>query len=133
MLRIALLLAALAVALPLTAEAAPPVQHFPQQTTLGFYRGKTIEYLDFGPLKVGQGAKVAPIWVVTNGVEGQVNIVDTVPGRKDYTPLWSVEMVTFRSGVKPRLLKSKAMVDAAVKAGQVTVKMADVVVNCPVI
>jgi hypothetical protein len=40
------------------------------------------------------GNKLAPIWAVTNGPSGQHNIVDTVPGRADYSPLWQVRMVT---------------------------------------
>ena len=37
-------------------------------------------------MKLRAGNKVAPIWAFTNGDDGQRNIIDTVPGRKDYTP-----------------------------------------------
>ena len=97
--RIAALLAIVAVsaivAVPAVA-ADGPVKQFPQSVTLGFYRGQVISYLDFGPVKLTRGNRVAPIWVVTNGVEEQRNIIDTVPGRRDYTPLWSVRMVTWK-------------------------------------
>ena len=76
---------------------------------------------------------MAPIWVVTNGVDAQRNVVDTVPGRSNYTPLWAVRMVTWKDGVAPRVLRSRSAVDAAVRAGQVTVKAVPVVVNCPVL
>jgi hypothetical protein len=92
-----------------------------------------IAYLDFGPVKLSRGNKVAPIWVVTNGVDAQRNVVDTVPGRVDYTPLWAVRMVTWKDGVTPRVLRSKAAVQAARRAGQVTGTAAPVVVNCPVL
>jgi hypothetical protein len=92
-----------------------------------------ISYLDFGPVKLARGNKVAPIWVVTNGVESQRNVVDTVPGRSDYTPLWAVRMVTWKDGVTPRVLRSRTAVEAATRAGDVTVKAAPVVVNCPVL
>src|SRR5262245_62332808 len=54
--------------------------------TSGFYRGRTIGYFDFGPIKLEPGNKIAPIWTVTNGAQSQRNIVDTVPGQRDYTP-----------------------------------------------
>jgi hypothetical protein len=110
-----------------------PVKQYPQSVTLGFFRGQVISYLDFGPVKLARGNKVAPIWVVTNGVEAQRNIIDTVPGRRDYTPLWAVRMVTWKEGVTPRVLRSKSAVDQAVRAGQATVKAMPVVVNCPVL
>ena len=84
--RIAVLLAlctvaAAAAALPALA-ADGPVQQFRQNVTLGFYRGDVVSYLDFGPVKLARGNRVAPIWVVTNGVEAQRNIVGTLPGRR---------------------------------------------------
>ena len=110
-----------------------PVKQYPQSVTLGFYRGQVVSYLDFGPVKLARGNKVAPIWVVTNGVEAQRNIIDTVPGRSDYTPLWGVRMVTWKEGATPRVLRSKSALDAAVRAGQATVKAMPIVVNCPVL
>ena len=124
--------AAALVALPALA-ADGPVKQFPQTVTLGFYRGQVISYLDFGPVKLAQGNKVAPIWVVTNGAEAQRNIIDTVPGRRDYTPLWAVRMVTWKEGVTARVLRSNSAVDQAVRAGQATVKAMPIVVNCPVL
>jgi hypothetical protein len=101
--------------------------------TAGFYQGKVIHYFDFGPIKLKAGNKLAPIWAVTNGPSGQHNIVDTVPGRADYSPLWQVRMVTWKSSATPRLLRSAADVQAAEKAGDVTVKRTSTVVNCPVL
>jgi hypothetical protein len=137
MLRLAALLSALACAvlvLALPAGAADgPVKTFSQDVTLGFFRGEVISYLDLGPVKIARGNKVAPIWAFTNGHAEQRNIVDTVPGRRDYTPLWAVRMVTWRSGATPRVLRSAAAVRAAQRAGRVTVAEAPIVVNCPVL
>ena len=133
--RIVLLLCvgtALLVGVPALA-ADGPVKQFPQTVTLGFYRGEVISYLDFGPVKLAKGNRVAPIWVVTNGVDAQRNIVDTVPGRADYTPLWAVRMVTWKASATPRVLRSRKAVEAAVRGGQATVSAAPVVVNCPVL
>jgi hypothetical protein len=131
----ALLVLALAGALGLVAAPAmaDTIRHFPQKATEGFYRGQVIEYLDFGPVKLKPGNKVAPLWSVTNGVEDQYNIVDVVPGQTGYTPLWGINLVTWKSGVTPRKLTSAAAVRKARSAGEVTVKAAGLVVNCPVI
>lgn len=132
--RLVLLVVAIALSVPVLASAAPsPVQHFRQSATLGFYRGKTIEYLDLGPIRLARGNKVAPIWVVTNGADGQRNVIDTVPGQRNYTPLWAVRMVTWKSGVTPRVLTSAAAVRAAVSRGDATLKETATVVNCPVL
>lgn len=110
-----------------------PVKTFPQDVTLGFYRGQVVSYLDFGPVRLRSGNKVAPIWAFTNGHENQRNVIDTVPGRSDYTPLWAVRMVTWRSGATARVLRSAAAIRAAQRAGQVSVRAAPIVVNCPVL
>ena len=123
-----LVLAVLAFAGPATA-AAPAKQ----PVVAGFFQGRTITYYDFGPIKLKPGNTLAPLWAVTNGAAGQHNIIDTVPGQADYSPLWQINMVTFKAGMTPHLLKSKADVDAAVKAGEVTVKSTTTVVNCPVL
>jgi len=112
------------------ATAAAPAK---QPVVSGFFQGRTITYYDFGPIKLKPGNKLAPLWAVTNGAAGQHNIIDTVPGQADYSPLWQINMVTFKAGMTPHLLKSKADVEAAVKAGEVTVKSTTTVVNCPVL
>jgi hypothetical protein len=127
-------LATTAVATALPAAAADgPVKTFAQDVTLGFYRGQVVSSLDFGPVKIRAGNKVAPIWAFTNGDEGQRNIIDTVPGRADYTPLWAVRMVTWKSGANVRVLRSAAAVRSAERAGQVTIRAMPIVVNCPVL
>jgi len=129
------IVAAVAVAGTLPAIAADDgkVKRFAQAETLGFYRGSTVAYLDFGPVKLAAGNKVAPIWAFTNGAGGQRNIIDTVPGRSDYTPLWAVRLVTWKGGQQARVLRSASAVRRAAAAGQVTVKSMPIVVNCPVL
>jgi hypothetical protein len=134
--RIVLLLSILAaVAASTSASAADDgkVQRFAQDETLGFYRGTTVAYLDFGPVKLSAGNKVAPIWAFTNGATGQHNIIDTVPGRSDYTPLWAVRLVTWKDGQTARVLRSAAAARRAAAAGQVSIKAMPIVVNCPVL
>jgi hypothetical protein len=125
-------LAAVALALPALA-ADGPVKTYSQDVTLGFYRGQVVSYLDFGPVKLKAGNRTAPIWAFTNGDAGQRNIIDTVPGRKDYTPLWAVRMVAWKGGADIRVLRSAASVARAQKAGELTVWAMPIVVNCPVL
>jgi hypothetical protein len=101
--------------------------------TLGFYRGQVVSYLDFGPVKLQKGNKVAPIWAFTNGHRDQRNVIDTVPGRADYTPLWAVRMVTWKNASSARTLRSAGAVRAAERSGAVTIRAMPIVVNCPVL
>jgi len=111
-------------------EAGPPKK---QPEVLGFFQGRTVKYFDFGPIKLKAGNKVAPIWTFTNGADGQRNIIDTVPGRADYSPLWQVNEVTWARGAAPRVLRSAQDVRRAVAAGEATVERTKTVVNCPVL
>jgi hypothetical protein len=134
--RLAVTLAAFvsAALLALPALAADgPVKTFSHDVTLGFYRGQVVSYLDFGPVKLRAGNRVAPIWAFTNGDDGQRNVIDTVPGRRDYTPLWAVRMVTWKDAANARVLRSAAAIQAAARRGQVTIAAAPIVVNCPVL
>lgn len=111
-------------------EAAAPKK---QPVVQGFFRGKTVKYFDFGPLKLKPGNKLAPIWTFTNGTGGQRNIIDSVPGQASYSPLWKVKKVTWADGATPRVLKSAAEVRKAKADGDVTIKDAGLAVNCPVL
>src|SRR5438067_1526939 len=126
-------LAALAVTAAVVATATHAAGPAKQPVAAGFYQGKTIHYFDFGPIKLAAGNKVAPIWTVTNGVADQHNIVDTVPGLGDYTPLWQLNKVTWKDGVTPRLLTSADAVKQAEQAGDVTIEQTTTIVNCPVL
>jgi hypothetical protein len=127
------LLSVLVIGLAVTAGSTAAAIGGTKPVTTGFYRGQSIRYFDFGPIKLKPGNKIAPIWTVTNGVPAQHNIVDTVPGRSDYTPLWQLNKVTFKAGVKARLLRSRSDVLAAVRSGSATVSATSTVVNCPVL
>jgi hypothetical protein len=121
-------IAALAVVAPAPALAAAK-----QPVVAGFFRGKTVSYYDFGAIKLRPGNKLAPIWTFTNGATGQRNVIDTVPGRADYSPLWQVSKVTWKAGVAARVLSSAAAVKQAAAAGDVTITPTTTVVNCPVL
>ena len=132
---IALAITQVAVGAPLRSAvgATPTAGPKKQPVTLGFFRGQTVRYFDFGPIKLKRGNKLAPIWTFTNGADGQRNVIDTVPGRRDYSPLWRVNKVTWKDGVTARRLTSAAAVKAAAQAGEITIASTATVVNCPVL
>jgi hypothetical protein len=63
---------------------------------------------------------------------GQVTVFGSEPGESDYNPLWTEVIVTWKSGVKPTLLGSDDEINAAAKAGKVTMKGNGIVLNAPI-
>jgi hypothetical protein len=98
-----------------------------------FYEGRTVRVLDFGPIKLKPGNKLAPIWTFTNGAAGQRAVIDAVPGEKGYSPLWKVSTVTWAGGKTRRVLASADAVREAAKRGDVTLHASNAVVNEPVL
>lgn len=105
-----------------------------QELVQGWHDGEEVFYPDFG----ANPATVAPIWVFIRGmnddgtpdfVEGQHNVIDTVPGDADYTAFWQVNMVTVPADYEPDSIRSAADV---VNAG-FEITETDMVVNCPVV
>lgn len=99
----------------------------------GWNDGEEVFYPDFG----ANPPTTAPIWVFILGmnadgtpdfVEGQNNIIDTVPGDADYTAFWRVNMVTVPEGYEPNSIRSA---DDVLAAGY-EITQTDMVVNCPV-
>ena len=113
----------------------------PEGTTLeggedlvqGWHDGEEVYYPDFG-----QNSAIAiPIWAFITGmdeqgnprfVEGQSNIIDSVPGDAGYSAFWRVILVTVPEGYEPNSIRSAADVLAA----GLTTTLTDLVVNCPV-
>jgi hypothetical protein len=108
-----------------------PLLGFGQTRHAGFAKGKTIHYYELGLVKVAPGNEVLPIWTFTNGVRGQRNIADVVPGTTAYPPLWGVIEVTWTTGAERRLVRSFELLQQARRAGDLTLKRTSMVVNCP--
>jgi hypothetical protein len=104
---------------------------FGQTRHAGFAKGKTIHYYELGLVKVAPGNEILPIWTFTNGVDGQSNIADVVPGTTAYPPLWAVVKVTWKAGAERSLLRSFEQLQQARRAGDVTLERTTMVVNCP--
>jgi hypothetical protein len=91
---------------------------FGQVRHAGFAKGKTIHYYELGVVKVAPGNEILPIWTFTNGVDGQSNIADVVPGTTAYPPLWAVVEVTWKAGAERKLLRSFEQLQQARKAAR---------------
>ena len=86
------------------------------------------------PDRIAAGSGTDPLYMVTNGAEGQLGIAGVGPGDGAYHGgRWQVWLVTFKAGVTPYLLTSDEAVAAAESAGDVTVTRAPEADNrCPV-
>lgn len=82
---------------------------------------------------------LADLYLFMNGIKGpnpfgfQKNVIDSVTGEAGYSPLWRHTFVKWKDGVTPRELKSEEDILAASKAGEVTLEVSKLVINCPVI
>jgi hypothetical protein len=80
---------------------------------------------------------LAQVYVFTNGIKGkgpfgfQSDVFDNPPGSSGYTPMRSINAVTWSDPAKARELKSAAEVMAAKDAGEITIEQPGVVVNMP--
>ncbi len=80
---------------------------------------------------------LANVYVFTNGVEGsgpfgfQADVFDNPPGTEGYTPLRSLNVITWADGATARELKSVAEVLEAESNGELTIEQPGVVINMP--
>ncbi|MBI3961559.1 MAG: hypothetical protein HY335_02320 [Deinococcus sp.] len=120
-----------------TDDAAPIIP--PVQLVRSWYNDQPVVYLDFGEHPATNGIiPIAPVYVLVRGfnadgspmpVDGQGNILPTVPGEPGYTDLWAVTFVVVPPDYVPDSLRS----EAAVKASGYELRPAGMLVNCPVI
>lgn len=81
----------------------------------------------------------AEIYVFENGVEGQgpfgyqPDVFGSVPGEADYSPLVSIQLVTWNEGATPRELRSESEVQNSADQGEITIKNSGTIVNAPVL
>ena len=80
---------------------------------------------------------LANVYVFTNGVEGsgpfgfQADVFDNPPGTDGYTPLRSLNVITWAEGSTARELKSAAEVLEAETNGELGIEQPGVVINMP--
>jgi hypothetical protein len=99
----------------------------------GWYNNEAVFYPDFG----ANPPVAIPIWVFITGVdasgspqfvEGQMNVIDAVPGDAAYSAFWRVNLVKAPEGYVANMLKSAD----EIRDMQYTVEETDMNVNCPV-
>lgn len=84
-------------------------------------------------------ALLANVYVFSSGVAGsgpfgfQPDVFDAVPGDENYSPLRSINLVTWNEGRNPRLLASVAEIETALANGEITVEQPGIVVNMPIL
>jgi len=82
---------------------------------------------------------VANVYVFTNGIKDggplkyQPDVFDRPPGTAGYTPLRSLNLVTWGNPLAARELKSEAAVKDAEARGEVTIERPGVVINMPLL
>ncbi len=99
----------------------------------GWNKGEQAFYPDFGP----NSTSAIPLWVFITGlnsdgtpkfVDGQHNIIDSVPDDSGYSAFWRINMVTAPEGYEPDSVRSAA----DVASSGFDIRETDMVVNCPV-
>lgn len=94
----------------------------------------TALHLTFAPALAG--TKAAPPMYLFQGAAaaGQIPVFGlTEPGKAGYTPLWEELIVTWKAGVTPTLFTVDDDINAAAKAGKLTVRDAHVVIDAPIL
>jgi len=105
----------------------------------GWYRERMVYYFDFGANSGSMGSVVdkAPIYVFfdINGdhVDGQMNVIDVLPGDMGYSDLWHVHKVIVGFDYDANSLSSVDEIMSAVSAGDATIEETNLLVNCPIV
>ena len=90
--------------------------------------------------------KLGNIYVFKNGIDQsdtepwgggpfgyQIDILDSIPGDEEYTPLRNPQMVMWHEDSDPEIIESVDQLKEAEQAGRLSIKQTDVVVNAPVV
>jgi len=148
-----LVLAAVAVgvaisASPMMGPVMGPATSITQPAFHGYYDGHKDTYLntdvssksDATAMHINYSARLATITnlpeiylVEGKAAPGQLAVFGSEPGEKDYSPLWSETILTWKSGATPIVLKSDNQINAVEKKGTLTEHEAHVILNCPII
>jgi hypothetical protein len=114
----------------------------------GYYDGHKDTYLntdvssktDAATMHINYSARLASIknlpeiyLVEGKAAPGQLAVFGSEPGEKNYSPLWSETILTWKAGATPVVLKSDTQINAVEKKGTLTERDAHVVLNCPII
>ena len=143
----------IAAAIAATAYAASgpimgPATHVTRPAFHGYYDGHKVTYLntdvskksDATAMHINYSARIGKVkglpeiyLVEGRAASGQLAIFGSEPGEKNYSPLWSETILTWKASAKPTLITSDTQIDKIEKTGKLTERDAHVVLNCPII
>ncbi len=144
-------LAAAATAVNAAATAGPimgSAKSISRPAFQGYYDGHKDTYLntdvsskpDAAAMHINYSAQLARIkglpeiyLVEGKAAPGQLAVFGSEPGEKNYSPLWSETILTWKPGARPVVLRSDTQINAVEKKGTLTERDAHVVLNCPII
>jgi hypothetical protein len=151
-----ILLAGVALAVTATAVAAAvmagpimgPAIRVERPAFRGFYDGHKVTYLntdvsnkaDAAAMHINYSASIGRVkglpeiyLVQGHAASGQLAVFGSEPGEKNYSPLWSETILTWKAGAKPKLITSDTQIDKIEKTGKLSERDAHVVLNCPIV
>src|SRR5215469_8377423 len=79
------------------------------------------------------------LYVFTNGIKGtgpmgfQASIASTNVGDTAYSPLWRIQATTWKDPSHAEFLTRVTQITSAAQAGKISINIAGVVVNCPIV
>lgn len=89
-------------------------------------------------LGTGRGSLTERVYKFTDG--RQISVFPSAPAAAgatapdpNYSPLWRLVLVAWKPGAAVRELRSEEAVLAASEAGELTLSVTDIVVNCPIL
>jgi hypothetical protein len=92
-------------------------------------------HINFAPVLKHVPDSAAPDLYLFEGrtATRQLPVFASEPGEKNYSPIWDEQIVRFKPGATPKLLTSDTQVEAAKKAGKITVSDVGIKLNCPIV
>lgn len=92
------------------------------------------EHINYAPGLKLVSLKTPEIYFVTgSAATGQLAVLGSEPGEKDYSPVWHEVHVSFKSGQTPVLIKSDTQIDSLEKQGMLGEQKTSIRLNCPVV
>ena len=135
-------------ATPMMGPIMGPAKTINRPAFLGYYDGHKDTYLntdvsskkDATTMHINYAARLKSITglpeiylVEGRAAPGQLAVFGSEPGEKDYSPLWSETILTWKPGATPVVIKSDTQIDKIEQTGVLTERDAHVVLNCPII
>jgi hypothetical protein len=84
--------------------------------------------------RIGSVKGLPEIYLVQGrAAPGQLAVFGSEPGEKDYSPLWSETILTWKAGATPVVLTSDTQINKVEAMGTLSERDAHVVLNCPIV